>query len=162
MFAAMVVSRLFLSPAHVYSGHYGGPAGTEPMVEVDRVQAVSGRGLVGDRYFERPSGHKGQVTFFAEETWRQLCRKFAISDRGPEVFRRNVLVSDADLNSLVGVEFEVQGVRFLGTEYCKPCIWMDQAFAPGTLATLSAWTAGGLRTRVLSDGWLTAAKRTRD
>lgn len=158
----MVVSRLFLSSAHVYTGHFGGPAGTDPMVEVDRVQAVSGRGLVGDRFFERPSGHKGQVTFFAEETWRQLCQEFGISDRGPEVFRRNVLVSGADLNSLVGAEFEVQGVRFLGAEYCKPCVWMDQAFAPGTLAALTAWTAGGLRTRVLSDGWLTAGNRTKD
>jgi len=38
------------------------------MVEVDRVEDVSGRGLVGDRYFDRPPDHKGQVTFFAEET----------------------------------------------------------------------------------------------
>ncbi len=132
------------------------------MVEVDRVQAVSGRGLVGDRYFDRPSGHKGQVTFFAEETWLRLCEKFAKPDLGPEVFRRNVLVSGADLNSLIAMEFEVQGVRFAGSEYCKPCFWMDQAVAPGTLTALSDWTAGGLRARILTDGWLTAAGRTKD
>jgi MOSC domain-containing protein YiiM len=157
----MVVTRLFLCPEHVYVGHFGKPAGTEPMIEVDRVQAVSGRGLVGDRYFDRPSGHKGQVTFFAEETWLGLCKKFEKPDLDPQVFRRNVLVSGADLNSLIAAEFEVQGVRFQGTEYCKPCFWMDQAVAPGTLAALEAWTAGGLRARILSDGWLTAAKRTK-
>ena len=158
----MVITRLFICPEHVYVGHFGGPAGTAPMVEVDRVQAVSGRGLVGDRYFDRPVNHKGQVTFFAEETWLQLCRKLAAPDRGPGVFRRNVLVSGANLNSLVAAEFEVQGVRFQGSEYCKPCHWMDEAFAPGTLAALSAWTAGGLRARILSDGWLTAAGRKKE
>jgi MOSC domain-containing protein YiiM len=158
----MVVTRLFLSSEHVYVGHFGKPAGTVPMVEVDRAQAVAERGLVGDRYFERSAGHKGQVTFFAEETWLRLREKFAKPDLGPEVFRRNLLVGGADLNSLIGVEFELQGVRFQGTEYCKPCFWMDQAVAPGTLAALSAWTAGGLRARVLTDGWLTAAGRTKD
>jgi MOSC domain-containing protein YiiM len=130
------------------------------MVEVGRVEAVSGRGLVGDCYFDRPPDHKGQVTFFAEETWQRLCQEFATVNRSPGVFRRNVLVSGADLNSLVAAQFEVQGVRFQGTEYCKPCFWMDEAFAPGTLAALSDWTAGGLRARVLSDGWLTAARQT--
>ena len=98
----MVVTRLFLSPAHVYAGHFGSPAGTEPMVEVDRVQALAGRGLVGDRYVEGPPGHKGQVTFFAEETWQRLCQELGVSDRGPEVFRRNVLVRGAELNALIG------------------------------------------------------------
>jgi len=56
----MVVTRIFLSPEHVYVGHFGKPAGTAQMVEVDRVEAVTGRGLVGDRYFNRPEGHKAR------------------------------------------------------------------------------------------------------
>lgn len=152
----MVVTRLFLSPAHVYAGHFGSPAGTEPMVEVDRVQALAGRGLVGDRYVEGPPGHKGQVTFFAEETWQRLCQELGVSDRGPEVFRRNVLVRGAELNALIGEGFSVGGVRFAGSEYCKPCFWMDQAFAAGTLDALTEWKAGGLRARILTDGWLEA------
>jgi len=152
----MIVTRLFLCPEHVYVGHFGRLAGTEPMERVDRVRAVAGRGLEGDRYFDKPSGHKGQVTFFAEETWRELRRKFSLDGPGPEVFRRNILVRGADLNALIGAEFEVQGVRFSGSEYCKPCFWMDQAFAPGTLDALTEWKAGGLRARILTDGWLEA------
>jgi MOSC domain-containing protein YiiM len=125
------------------------------MVEVDRVQAVAGKGLAGDRYFERPAGQKGQVTFFAEETWERLRAELA-ADAEPDVFRRNVIVRGADLLSLVGKEFEVQGVRFEGTEHCRPCVWMDQAFGPGTLDRLARWEAGGLRAAVLTDGWLKA------
>jgi len=149
----MNIVRIYRSPEHVYSGHYGRPAGTVPMTEVSRVRLLAGRGVEGDRYSRR-DGARGQVTFFAEETWLRLCRELGRTDLQPDVFRRNVIVRGTDLNTLIGREFEVQGIRFRGIEHCKPCFWMEQAFAPGTLALLSAWRAGGLRACVLSDGWL--------
>ncbi len=66
--------------------------------------------------------------------------------------RRNVVVRGANLNALIGCEFELQGVRFLGTEECRPCYWMDQAVGPGAEAWLIG--RGGLRAKILSDGWL--------
>lgn len=150
----MIVSRIYLCPEHVYVGHYGDVAGVAPMVEVERARLVAGRGIVGDRYFDRPVDHKGQVTFFAEETWSRLCEEMGTTTPGPDVFRRNVLTREVDLLSLVNIEFEIQGIRFRGVEHCAPCTWMDQAFTPGTLARLAAWTAGGLRAAILSDGWL--------
>jgi MOSC domain-containing protein YiiM len=47
----------------------------------------------------------------------------------------------------------VQGVRFLGTEEAKPCYWMESAFGVGAEAAMKG--RGGLRARVLHDGWLT-------
>jgi MOSC domain-containing protein YiiM len=154
----MNVQKIYLCAEHVYFGHFGRPAGRAPMAAVPRAQLVAGRGLVGDRFFAKPEGRPGQVTFFAEETWAKLGAELGRPDRGPEVFRRNFLVRGLDLLSLIGREFEVQGIRFFGAEHCKPCFWMDEAFAPGALARLSAWNAGGLRARVLSDGWLTATE----
>lgn len=149
----MHIVRIYHSPEHVYLGHHGRPAGTEPMAEVPKAWLVAGRGVEGDRYYKR-DGAKGQVTFFEEETWLRLCRELGRNDRQPDVFRRNVIVRGTDLNALIGVEFDIQGVQFRGVEYCKPCYWMEQAFAPGTLALLTEWKAGGLRASVLSDGWL--------
>jgi hypothetical protein len=60
-----------------------------------------------------------------------------------------------DLNALIGNEFEVQGVRFRGTEECRPCYWMDQAFAPGAEKFLKG--QGGLRATILTDGTLRVA-----
>lgn len=150
----MQVARLFVSAAHVYVGHHGMPPGPDPMVEQGRLRLEAGRGVVGDRYHGREPGHKGQVTFFAEETWLRLCEELGVSGPGPGAFRRNVIVRGADLNALIGKRFEVQGIGFEGSEYCKPCYWMDQAFAPGTLQRLTEWGAGGLRARILSDGFL--------
>jgi len=64
--------------------------------------------------------------------------------------RRNVLTRGVDLPALIGREFELQGVRFVGTEECRPCYWMDHAIAPGAEAWLRG--RGGLRARVVSDG----------
>jgi MOSC domain-containing protein YiiM len=150
----MKVVHIYVCPTHVYVGHHGQPAGTAPMEEVQEARLIAGRGIEGDRYSLRP-GTKGQVTFFSEEAWLRLCREFNRDDRGPDVFRRNIIVSGADIDGLVGREFDVQGVRFLGVDYCAPCHWMDHAFAPGAFELLKGWHAGGLRAHVLSDGCLT-------
>lgn len=149
------VQRLFVSPGHNYIGHHGRPPGEHPILEVTSVRCLAGRGLEGDRYLDHKDNFKGQITFFAEEVWERLCERLQVTDRGPEVFRRNVLTRGLDLNELVGVEFEVQGVHFLGTEESRPCYWMNQAFAEGAEVALRGF--GGLRARILSDGVLRAA-----
>jgi MOSC domain-containing protein YiiM len=68
------------------------------------------------------------------------------------VYRRNLVVREVDLNALIGREFEVQGVRFLGMAEAKPCYWMDEAFAPGAEEALKG--QGGLRAKVLTSGTL--------
>lgn len=122
------------------------------MESVDEVECVAGSGIQGDRYFNFKEDYKGQITFFSLETWEEMCVRFGVFDKGPEVFRRNVVVSGVDLNSLIGKEFEVQGIRFFGTQEAAPCYWMNQAFAEGAEAALKG--RGGLRARILSSGSL--------
>jgi MOSC domain-containing protein YiiM len=128
-------------------------AGTAPMIEASRIRLFAGKGVEGDRY-SKLEGARGQVTFFAEEAWLRLCDELGVAGRGPDAFRRNIIVRGSELNGLIGLDFEVQGVRFHGVEYCKPCHWMEEAFAPGTFALLGEWKAGGLRASVLTDGWI--------
>ena len=146
------VRHLYLSPGHNYRGHHGGAPGAHPILEVDRIECVAGQGLVGDRYFAEKKDSKGQITFFALEVHRQLCAQFAQPGTPPSVYRRNVITEGFDLNALIGQEFELQGLRFLGTEECKPCSWMDQAVAPGAEAAMKGH--GGLRAKILTTGTL--------
>ena len=71
----------------------------------------------------------------------------------PELTRRNVFTRGADLNALIGVEFDVQGVRFAGTEECRPCYWLNEAFHDERVEALLQGR-GGLRARILTDGVL--------
>lgn len=148
----MQILHIYISPEHNYFGHHGQPAGTALMTEVAEVECVAGKGLVGDRFFGWKEDYKGQVTFFEHEQYERLCEKFGAMGVPPSAFRRNIITKGVDLNALIGVEFEVQGVRFLGTQEAAPCYWMNQAFAEGAEEALKGH--GGLRAKVLSDGVL--------
>jgi MOSC domain-containing protein YiiM len=148
------VYRLYLAKGHSFFGRHGQPAADHPITEVAEIGCVAGRGLRGDRFFDHKENYKGQVTFFAWETYQAICRALAVEDKPPSAFRRNVITGGVDLNGLIGREFWVQGVLFRGTEECRPCYWMEQAFAPGACEFLKG--RGGLRAEILSNGILRA------
>lgn len=144
--------HIYVSPGHNYFGHHGKPAGQHPTSEVEAVECVAGSGLRGDRFFDFKDDYKGQVTFFAAEVFEAMCARLAVFDRSPAVLRRNIITQGVDLNTLIGTEFEVQGIRFRGVTECTPCYWMDQAFGPGAEAFLKG--RGGLRAKILTSGTL--------
>jgi MOSC domain-containing protein YiiM len=150
------VCQLFISPRHNFFGRHEQPPGENPLVECAEIHCVTGRGIEGDRFFDYKENYKGQITFFASEVFEDLCRKLGVNGKSPGVTRRNVITAGVDLNSLVGKEFEIQGMRFEGMAECSPCYWMDEAIAPGAEKLLHA--RGGLRAKILTDGILRVEK----
>src|SRR6266853_219333 len=155
--AAVEICHLYISPGHNFVGHHGREPGAYPMIEVPMIECVAGRGIRGDRYFDFKDDYKGQITFFSLEVFDELCNAMQIHDCSPALARRNVITRVVDLNEFIGQEFEVQGIRFLGMEECRPCYWMDGAFAPGAQEFLKG--RGGLRAKILSDGSLRSTAR---
>jgi MOSC domain-containing protein YiiM len=149
----MRIEQLFISSSHNFFGHHGQPAGVAPTLGVEAIECVAGRGIRGDRFFDYQPDYKGQVTFFAMEVLEAMGRELGLAEVRPEGTRRNVFTRGADLNALVGLEFEIQGVRFAGTEECRPCHWMNKAYRD---ERVEAWLQGrgGLRARILLDGVL--------
>lgn len=148
----MEITHIYVSDGHNYFGHKDKPPGENPTVEVDAVECVAGQGIAGDRFFDYRDDYKGQITFFAEEVFAELCQHFGVHDKSPSVLRRNIITRGKDLTSLIGQEFDVQGVRLRGTEECRPCFWMNDAFAQGAETFLRG--RGGLRARILTNGVL--------
>lgn len=146
----MRVEHLFISSDHKFFGRHGEPAGEHPCVATEQIECVAGRGIRGDRFFDFKIDYKGQITFFAMEVFEAFRHEMNLPDALPQATRRNAFVRGADLNSLIGQEFEVQGVRFAGVEESKPCHWMNSALGPGA----EEWLRGraGLRCRILTDG----------
>jgi len=149
------VRHLFISPGHNFFGHHGRSADEHPNLEVSQVECVAGRGIRGDRFFDFKEDYKGQITFFSLEGLEALRRELSLAAVHPAATRRNTLVTGVDLNTLVGAEFEIQGLRFAGAEQCKPCHWMNSALGPGAEDWLQG--RGGLRGRILSTGVLRRA-----
>lgn len=148
----MRVRHIFISAGHNFFGRYGQIAGTHPSVEVAEVECVAGYGLRGDRFFGYRPDYKGQATFFAAEVFEAARRELRVPELPPWAFRRNVITEGVDLNTLIGVRFELQGLEFEGVEEARPCHWMNQAVAPGAEVWMRG--RGGLRCRILRGGWL--------
>jgi len=154
---AISIQHLFISPGHNFFGHHGKEPGEYPMIEVEEMRCLAGRGIEGDRFLDYKKDYKGQITFFPAEIYEELCARFDVWDKPASAFRRNVITRGVDLNTLIGREFSVQEVRFLGMAECSPCYWQDRVFAPGTEAAL--FGRGGLRARILTDGLLRCSAR---
>ena len=149
----MLIRHLFISPGHNFFGHHDQPPGAHPVLERDEIECVAGQGIRGDRFLGYQEDYKGQITFFAWEVFGKLRHELDLPDAHPSGTRRNVITEGLELNALVGLEFEIQGIRFVGVEQCRPCYWMNNAFRHEQAET---WLKdnGGLRARILTDGIL--------
>ena len=148
----MKIRHLYISPGHNFFGHHEKPPGENPTLEVPEIECVAGRGILGDRFFDYKENYKGQITFFSREVFDALCAELRLSGKSPGLTRRNVIMEGADLLSLIGIDFEIQGIRFRGASECAPCYWMDRVLAPGAESFLKK--CGGLRAQILTSGKL--------
>lgn len=144
------IVHLYRSRGHNFLGHHGKPPDRHPVESLTALECVAHSGVVGDRFFRYKPDYKGQITLFEVEVFEDLCNRLDVRDRGPEVMRRNVVTCGVRLNDLIGREFNLDGVRLRGQEECRPCYWMDQAFAPGAEGLLKGH--GGLRAVLMSTG----------
>lgn len=126
-----------------------------PTRSVERVRAVPGRGLQGDRYFyaqgtysDRP-GPWRDLTLIELEAIEALARDNDLRI-APGDTRRNVVTRGVALNHLVGREFRVGDVRLRGVRLCEPCAHLEALTRRGILSGLVH--RGGLRAQILTEG----------
>jgi MOSC domain-containing protein YiiM len=122
---------------------------------VEEAHAVAGRGLDGDRYFNKAGtfsatpGTGRDVTLIESESLEALERDYGIA-LGPDQSRRNILTRGVPLNHLVGREFSVGAVRLRGVRLCEPCSHLEQL--TGKRVDRGLVHRGGLRADVLTGG----------
>lgn len=131
------------------------PAAGAALHPLPEVLAVEGRGLEGDRYFERagtfsktPKPNQ-QVTLIESEALEAVRRDYGIELSAAES-RRNLLTEGVPLNHLVGRQFVAGEARLLGVKLCEPCETLERGTKKGVLRALAH--RGGLRCQILSTG----------
>jgi MOSC domain-containing protein YiiM len=137
------------------AGVFIGPAAAEPMQAVTVVRAVAGRGLEGDRYFERTGtysdvpGTGREVTLIESEAVASAARDYGL-ELAPGDARRNIVTAGVPLNHLVGREFLVGEVRLRGMRLCEPCAHLARLTRRPVVKTLTH--RGGLRAEIVQGG----------
>lgn len=152
----VTIKELYISPGHNYFGRYGMDSLKHPIVVVDQLELLAGKGIVDDRFFDYLPDYKGQITFFDETVHQKVCEFSKRADLSPQAYRRNVVVSGVDLSELYNKRFSINGIEMTGSGECKPCFWMDEAICEGAEEFLKG--RGGLRARLLDDGILKAGE----
>ena len=124
------------------------PDAEAPLVAVESVTAIAGRGLEGDRYaagrgtFSGP-GRGYELTLIEAEVLDEL-------GLAPEKARRNVVTRGVSLNPLVGRRFRVGEAKCVGRRLAEPCAHLEKLSGSGLLRPLVH--RGGLRADILAGG----------
>lgn len=118
---------------------------------VDRVRALAGRGLEGNRYYwedgDAPPGRG--ITLIAAEAMDAVAQEGDVSIE-PAATRRNVLTRGIDVNELVGKRFRIGDVECEGVELCEPCAHLESMTQPGVIKAFVR--RAGLNADILTDG----------
>jgi MOSC domain-containing protein YiiM len=111
---------------------------------VETVQAVTGKGLSGDRYYFADGARPGMAL--------TLIEAGVVADVGlsPGQTRRQLTVSGTGLLDLIGKRFRVGDVECYGVEICEPCLHLQELTRPGIIKELVH--RAGLNADILSDG----------
>ena len=118
--------------------------------EINEIEVLSGKGVLGDRHFRDSKNYKGQITLIEKENIDYYNNKY--KTRIPYVdFRRNIITEGIELNSLIKKEIEIGTIKVLPYELCKPCLHLEQ-MVNGKDIIKEFLIKGGLRCEVLVSG----------
>ena len=126
-----------------------------PMVPRDRVVAIAGVGLEGDRYATRTGQWSADPRVDRDITLieAEVIEDLEVSEGivlGPGESRRNVTTRGIRLNDLVGRRFRVGDAVCEGTRLCEPCQYLTDLLGKPVLKPLVH--RAGLRARIVEGG----------
>ncbi len=122
-----------------------------PVVAVQTVEAIAGKGLAGDHRASRTGG-KRQVTLLQWEHLQVIAELSGNASVTPALLRRNLVVSGINLIALKGRQFMIGNVLLEGTGPCDPCSRMEEVLGAGGYNAMRGH--GGLNAMVLQGGVL--------
>jgi MOSC domain-containing protein YiiM len=125
------------------------PARRVTPVSVEAVEALFGKGLVGDRFSGNPQS-KRQVTLIQAEHLQIMGQLLERGTIDPALLRRNIVVSGINLVALNGAKFSIGEAIFEGTGPCDPCSRMEEALGTGGFNAMRGH--GGITARVIESG----------
>jgi MOSC domain-containing protein YiiM len=133
---------------------------------VRAADAVAGKGIEGDRYFDalgtfsdNPNSAGRDITLIEAEAVEGLRAETGIA-LAPAEARRNILTRGVALNDLIGRRFTVGEAECIGRRLCDPCNHLQKLTQPGVLKGLA--NRGGLRADIVRGGAIKPGDEVRE
>ena len=120
------------------------------IVSVNEVEAIKGKGLIGEKHFKEDNKKRSQITLIEIENINHYnkitgTKILAIN------FLRNIVTEGIRLNVLVGKEFFIGKVKVRAHDLCRPCKNLQESLQQKNTVKELLYT-GGLRCEILSSG----------
>lgn len=124
------------------------PERRAPMVQLQSVEAIAGKGLRGDRY--KSLKGKRQVTLIQGEHLNAIASILGKDVIAPELLRRNLVVTGINLLALKDKQFRVGSCLLEYSGLCHPCSAMEATFGPGGYNAVRGH--GGITAKIIEGG----------
>jgi MOSC domain-containing protein YiiM len=125
------------------------PERRQALFEVDRVDATSTEGLIGDRFSSKRSRAR-QVTLIQSEHLAAAGSMLHREPLEPGVVRRNIVVRGVNLLAFKNHRFRVGTAVLKFTGLCHPCSRMEEVLGPGGYNAMRGH--GGITAEVIQSG----------
>ena len=120
------------------------------IVNVNKVEAIKGKGLLGEKHFKENNNKRIQITLIEIENINHYNKISGTQIRAIN-FLRNIVTEGIRLNVLVGKEFFIGKVKVRAHDLCRPCKNLQESFQQKNTVEELLYT-GGLRCEILSSG----------
>ena len=96
-----------------------------PITNVRSVEAIKGKGLVGEKHFKENNEKRKQITLIEIENINHYNKITGTAI--PAVnFLRNIVTEGIQLNVLFGKEFFIGAVKVKAHDLCRPCKYLQE------------------------------------
>ena len=120
------------------------------IVNVNDVEAIKGKGLLGEKHFKEDNNKRCQITLIEIESINRYNKITGTTIPAID-FLRNIITEGIQLNVLVGKEFFIGNVKVKAHDLCRPCKNLQESFQQKNTVKELLRT-GGLRCEILSSG----------
>ena len=120
------------------------------IVNVESVEAIKGKGLIGEKHFKKNNEKRSQITLIEIENINHY-NKITGTAMPAVNFLRNIVTEGIQLNVLFGKEFFIGTVKVKAHDLCRPCKYLQESVHQKNTVKELLHT-GGLRCEILSSG----------
>ena len=120
----------------------------QPITEVDSIEVLANKGIVGDRHFHDSNDPYNQLSLIESENIDEYNIKFGLNIPYTN-FRRNVVTKGIKLNDLIGKKLKIGNVKLKAIELCRPCRHLTEMLDQKNILK-EFMRKGGLRCQILS------------
>ena len=118
--------------------------------EVNSIDLIANKGIVGDRYFKDFSDPMSQLTLIESENIDDYNKRYNLNIDYLD-FRRNIITKNIKLNNYVDKKILIGKVEVEAIDLCRPCRFLQEKLNKNNIIK-EFLRKGGLRCRILSSG----------